>query len=39
MSLGHTAADYHAEVLSFADECVAAGPGVKPDAEPDLEAG
>lgn len=25
MSLGHTAADYHAEVLSFAHECAAAG--------------
>jgi pimeloyl-ACP methyl ester carboxylesterase len=41
MSLGHTAADYHAEVLSFADECVAAAAACseKPDTEPDLEAG
>jgi pimeloyl-ACP methyl ester carboxylesterase len=32
ISLGHTAADYHAEVLSFADECVAAAtaPSVTP---------
>jgi hypothetical protein len=36
ISLGHTAAQYHAEVLSFADECVAAR---SPDAESDLEAG
>ena len=41
MSLGHTAADYHAKVLSFADECVALAmsPSEKPDTEPDLEAG
>jgi len=26
ISLGHTAADYHAQVLSFVDECVAARP-------------
>lgn len=36
LSLGHTAADYHATVLSFADECVAAR---TPSAEADLEAG
>ena len=24
ISLGHTAADYHAEVLAFVDECVTA---------------
>jgi len=36
LSLGHAAADYHAKVLSFVDECVASrSPG--PDA--DLEAG
>lgn len=38
MSLGHTAADYHAKVLSFAEECV----GVRAnhvDAEEDLETG
>jgi hypothetical protein len=33
ISLGHTAADYHATVLAFADECVAARES------PDLEAG
>jgi hypothetical protein len=32
ISLGHTAVDYHARVLSFADECVAAR-------DADLEAG
>ena len=26
MSLGYTAPDYHAAVLSFAEECVAAAP-------------
>jgi hypothetical protein len=26
ISLGHTAPDYHAKVLSFVDECVAAAP-------------
>ncbi len=32
LSLGHTAADYHAKVLSFADDCVAArSSSVKPD--------
>jgi pimeloyl-ACP methyl ester carboxylesterase len=41
ISLGHTAADYHAEVLSFAEECVAAATSssVKPDPQADLEAG
>jgi pimeloyl-ACP methyl ester carboxylesterase len=41
ISLGHTAADYHAEVLAFVDECVAAAgsPSAKPDTETDLEAG
>ena len=38
MSLGHTAADYHAKVLSFADECVASRADPV-DAEADLEAG
>ena len=38
MSLGHTAADYHATVLSFADECVA-GRTNPVDKERDLEAG
>jgi pimeloyl-ACP methyl ester carboxylesterase len=33
ISLGHTAADYHATVLAFAEECVVAGES------PDLEAG
>jgi pimeloyl-ACP methyl ester carboxylesterase len=38
ISLGHTAADYHAEVLSFVEECVAAR--VNPvDTEDDREAG
>ncbi|MCV7437654.1 alpha/beta hydrolase [Mycobacterium seoulense] len=38
MSLGHTAADYHAKVFAFADDCVAAK--VNPvDKEGDLEAG
>lgn len=36
LSLGHTAADYHAKVMSFADECVAAR---TPGTEGDLEAG
>jgi pimeloyl-ACP methyl ester carboxylesterase len=39
ISLGHTAAEYHAEVLSFADECVAAAESRSADAETDLEAG
>jgi pimeloyl-ACP methyl ester carboxylesterase len=40
ISLGHTAADYHATVLSFAEECVAApSSNVKPDTDADLEAG
>jgi pimeloyl-ACP methyl ester carboxylesterase len=41
ISLGHTAADYHAEVLAFVDECVAAAgsPRAKPDTDADLEAG
>ncbi len=33
ISLGHTAADYHATVLAFAEECVVARES------PDLEAG
>ncbi len=38
ISLGHTAADYHANVLSFADECI--GARANPvDTEVDLEAG
>ncbi|CPR11436.1 thioesterase [Mycobacterium bohemicum DSM 44277] len=42
MSLGYTAADYHANVLSFVDECVAAAAGssVQPasrSSEPDAE--
>ena len=36
LSLGHTAADYHATVLSFADQCVTAR---TPGTEADLEAG
>ncbi|MGO9926680.1 MAG: alpha/beta hydrolase [Mycobacterium sp.] len=36
MSLGHTAAAYHAKVLSFANECVTARSA---DTEADLEAG
>jgi hypothetical protein len=36
LSLGHSAADYHAKVLSFADQCVAAR---TPSKEADLEAG
>jgi pimeloyl-ACP methyl ester carboxylesterase len=36
LSLGHTAADYHATVLSFAEECVAARTA---STEADLEAG
>ena len=36
LSLGHTAADYHEEVLSFAGECVATR---TPSTEADLEAG
>lgn len=41
MSLGHTAADYHAKVLAFAAECVAAheDSSVAADEDPDLEAG
>jgi pimeloyl-ACP methyl ester carboxylesterase len=38
ISLGHTAADYHAEVLSFAAECAATHSN-SVDAEGDLEAG
>jgi pimeloyl-ACP methyl ester carboxylesterase len=38
ISLGHTAADYHAEVLSFVNECVTARANPD-DPEPDLEAG
>ncbi|UXA06085.1 alpha/beta hydrolase [Mycobacterium sp. SMC-2] len=38
ISLGHTAADYHAKVFAFADECVAGGANPV-DAEDDLEAG
>ena len=38
MSLGHTAADYHAKVFAFADECVA-GRANPVDTEGDLEAG
>jgi len=38
ISLGHTAPDYHAEVLSFAEECVAARAN-KVDAHDDLAAG
>jgi pimeloyl-ACP methyl ester carboxylesterase len=38
ISLGHTAADYHAEVFSFADECVAAQAKTV-DTQGDLEAG
>ncbi len=38
ISLGHTAADYHAKVFSFADECI--GARANPvDTEADLEAG
>jgi pimeloyl-ACP methyl ester carboxylesterase len=38
ISLGHTAADYHATVLSFVQECLAArSPSAEPDV--DLEAG
>jgi pimeloyl-ACP methyl ester carboxylesterase len=36
LSLGHTAADYHSTVFSFADECVAARSA---DTQADLEAG
>ncbi len=36
LSLGHTAADYHAKVLSFVDECVATA---APSTGTDLEAG
>jgi hypothetical protein len=36
MSLGHTAADYHAKVLSFANGCVTAR---STNGEGDLEAG
>ncbi|OBI98145.1 thioesterase [Mycobacterium alsense] len=41
ISLGYGAADYHAEVLSFADECVAAraNPAETKAPEGDLEAG
>ncbi|MGD1169948.1 alpha/beta hydrolase [Mycobacterium seoulense] len=38
MSLGHTAADYHAKVFAFADDCVAAKANPV-DTEGDLEAG
>jgi pimeloyl-ACP methyl ester carboxylesterase len=38
ISLGHTAADYHAKVISFAEECVAARANPV-DTEEDLEAG
>ena len=38
MSLGHTAAAYHAKVFAFVDECLA-GRGNPIDAEGDLEAG
>jgi pimeloyl-ACP methyl ester carboxylesterase len=38
ISLGHTAADYHAKVLSFAEECVAARTNPV-DTEDDREAG
>ena len=38
MSLGHTAADYHAKVFAFASECVAARANPL-DTEGDLEAG
>ena len=38
MSLGHTAAAYHAKVFSFADECVTARANPV-DTEGDLEAG
>jgi hypothetical protein len=38
ISLGHSAADYHAKVFEFADVCVAARSN-HVDAEEDLEAG
>jgi pimeloyl-ACP methyl ester carboxylesterase len=38
ISLGHTAADYHARVFAFADECVAAHANPV-DTDDDLEAG
>ncbi|OBG31900.1 alpha/beta hydrolase [Mycobacterium sp. E3198] len=38
ISLGHTAADYHAEVFAFANECVAARAKAV-DTQDDLEAG
>jgi hypothetical protein len=36
ISLGHTAPEYHAKVLAFVEECVAAGSA---ETESDLEAG
>lgn len=36
ISLGHTAPEYHAKVLAFVEECVAAG---SPEEQSDLEAG